>query len=151
MNGKVTKKQQLFIEEYLIDLNATQAAIRAGYSKKTAYRTGADNLKKPQVQAAIKKALAERSERTQISADYVLQSLKEVADTCRAIDEDTGKLRDASGANRALELIGKHLKLFTNKTEITGKDNEPLVTVAGPMLMPIDEWEKMVARERSKN
>ena len=60
---KLTPKQQLFVEEYLIDLNATQAAIRAGYSKKTAQVIGAENLSKPMVAAAIAEAQLRRSKR----------------------------------------------------------------------------------------
>ena len=76
----LTPKQKAFVQEYLIDLNATQAAIRAGYSKKTAYRTGADNLRKHQIQKAIKKAMDARSERTQIDADWLLTRLADEAD-----------------------------------------------------------------------
>ena len=57
----MTKKQKRFVDEYLIDLNITQAAIRAGYSPKTAYSIGSENLKKPEIRACIEKAMAERS------------------------------------------------------------------------------------------
>lgn len=60
----MTKKQKRFVEEYLIDLNATQAAIRAGYSPDTAKSIGSENLTKPDIQARIAKAMAERSKRT---------------------------------------------------------------------------------------
>lgn len=72
------EKQRLFVEEYLIDLNATQAAIRAGYSKKTAGQIGDENLKKPQIAQAIKEALDSRSKRVQVDADYVLNRLVEI-------------------------------------------------------------------------
>lgn len=75
---KLTPKQKLFVKEYLIDLNATQAAIRAGYSKKTAYRTGADNLKKPQIQAELEKAIKAREKRTEITQDRVLKELTKI-------------------------------------------------------------------------
>lgn len=71
----LTAKQQRFVAEYLLDLNQTQAAIRAGYSEKTAYSVGHENLKKPEVQAAIQEAMKARSERTQIDADWVLKRL----------------------------------------------------------------------------
>ena len=71
----MTKKQKCFIEEYLIDLNATQAAIRAGYSTDTAYSIGNENLKKPEVRACIDKAMAERSKRTGVNADRVVEEL----------------------------------------------------------------------------
>ena len=76
--GTLNERQRRFVEEYLVDLNATQAAIRAGYSKKTAYRTGADNLKKPQISKAIQGRIQKRSERAKIDADYVLNRLVEI-------------------------------------------------------------------------
>lgn len=75
----MTNKQKRFIEEYLIDFNATQSAIRAGYSVDTAYQSGAENLKKPQIKSKIEKALAERSRRTGITQDRVIQELARVA------------------------------------------------------------------------
>lgn len=75
----LTNKQKAFVDEYLIDLNATQAAIRAGYSPKTAYRTGADNLRKPQIQEEIQKAMKDREKRTEITQDFVLKELFAIA------------------------------------------------------------------------
>lgn len=69
---KLSELQQRFVDEYLVDLNATQAAIRAGYSIKTARQMGAENLSKPVIQAAIAQARAEQQERTGITADRVL-------------------------------------------------------------------------------
>jgi phage terminase small subunit len=74
----LTPKQLRFVEEYLIDLNATQAAIRSGYSEKTAKVIGAENLTKPDIAAAIKAAQAARSQRTQITADMVVQELARI-------------------------------------------------------------------------
>lgn len=74
----LTQKQRLFVDEYLIDLNATQAAIRAGYSKRTAGQIGDENLKKPQIAQAIKAAMESRNKRAQIDADYVLRRLVEI-------------------------------------------------------------------------
>ena len=73
--ANLTPKQQRFVEEYLIDLNATQAAIRSGYSEKTARQIGEQNLSKLDIQKAIQEAQARREERTKIDADYVLQRL----------------------------------------------------------------------------
>jgi len=75
---KLTDKQKAFVDEYLVDLNATQAAIRAGYSKKTARYIGYENLTKPHIQAGIDKALDARSERTQITADRILEEIAKV-------------------------------------------------------------------------
>lgn len=77
--AKLTPKQQRFVDEYLIDLNATQAAIRAGYSPKTANEMGAENLAKPSIKQAIEQAKAERSERTKITQDDVLKMWHDLA------------------------------------------------------------------------
>lgn len=76
---KLTPKQARFVEEYLCDLNATQAAIRAGYSKRTATAIGAENLRKPHVAAAIAERQGERAQRTEITQDRVLQELARIA------------------------------------------------------------------------
>lgn len=76
----LTPKQERFVQEYLIDLNATQAAIRAGYSAKTAHVIGPENLEKPDIKAAVARALDERSKRVQVDADYVLRRLYEMAE-----------------------------------------------------------------------
>lgn len=80
-------KQERFVAEYLIDLNATQAAIRAGYSEKTAYSTGQRLLKHVEVQAALQEAQAKRSERTEVTQDRVLQELARIgfADIRKAV------------------------------------------------------------------
>lgn len=75
----LTAKQQRFVEEYLIDLNATQAAIRAGYSERAANRQGAENLSKPDIATAISRAQVARAKRTEITADRVLAELAKVA------------------------------------------------------------------------
>ncbi|MDO4669737.1 MAG: terminase small subunit, partial [Butyricicoccus pullicaecorum] len=75
----MTKKQQRFVDEYLIDLNATQAAIRAGYSPDTAQQMGSENLSKPVIRNAIDKAIAERSRRTGINQDRVINEIAKVA------------------------------------------------------------------------
>ena len=76
--ANLTPKQQRFVEEYLIDLNATQAAIRAGYSEKTAKEIGSENLTKPNIAKAIEEAQNKRTEQTQIDAAYVLKRLVEI-------------------------------------------------------------------------
>ncbi|WP_075882066.1 terminase small subunit [Vreelandella massiliensis] len=89
-NPSLPPKQARFVEEYLVDLNATQAAIRAGYSKKTAYRTGADNLKKPQIRELLEQYREERSRRVEMDADRVLQRLIEIdeMDVADILDDD---------------------------------------------------------------
>ena len=76
--AKMTDKQQQFVNEYLIDLNKTQAAIRAGYSPNRAAEIGSENYRKPHIRAAIDRAMAERSKRTGINVDRVLQELAKI-------------------------------------------------------------------------
>ena len=76
---KLTPKQEMFIREYLVDLNATQAAIRAGYSKRTAGRTGFENLKKPDIQERIQKQVEERIKNTELTAERVLAEIQKLA------------------------------------------------------------------------
>lgn len=75
----LTEKQKRFIEEYLIDLNATQAAIRAGYSPDSARQSGSDNMNNPYIRTRIDKALAERSKRTGVNADRIIEELAKIA------------------------------------------------------------------------
>lgn len=88
--GKITAKQQRFVDEYLIDLNATQAAIRAGYSRKTANRIAAENLTKPVIANLIAKRQQDRSVRTKITQDRVLQEYARIAffDPRKLFDDD---------------------------------------------------------------
>lgn len=165
-------KQQRFVDEYLVDLNATQAAIRAGYSENTASETGYENLNKPQIAEAITSAKAERSARTGITQDMVLSELAKIgfADIRKAvawgrhptdtesenadpsglrmypveliasedIDDDTAaavsevsltqsgikiKMYDKKAA---LDSIGKHLGMFTEKVLHGNDPNNPM-------------------------
>ena len=75
----LTEKQRRFVAEYLVDLNATQAAIRAGYSSKTAHSVGHENLRKPEISAAVQEAMKAREQRTEITQDRVLQELARIA------------------------------------------------------------------------
>jgi len=94
LSPKLKGKQKAFVEEYLVDLNATQAAIRAGYSKKTAAAMGAENLRKPQIAQAIAEAKAARSERTQVDADWLLRRLADEAEADLAdLYSDEGGLK----------------------------------------------------------
>lgn len=94
----MTKKQQRFVEEYLIDLNATQAAIRAGYSPATAGSMGEENLKKPEISNAVERARAERSRRTGINQDRVILELAKIAllNPTDLINMDEGTIRGES-------------------------------------------------------
>lgn len=167
-------KIKAFAREYLIDLNATQAAIRAGYSARTAKQQGQRLLTRDDVQAAIQSAMAKRAQRTEITADKVLNEyaklgFSDVTDYLEVVTErilvdrtpegepiseirqmvllkDTAdipkdklaaiaeikqakdgsisfKLHDKRGA---LDSIGKHLGMFIDRTEVTGKDGGPI-------------------------
>ena len=128
MSNGLTAKQAMFVQEYLVDLNATRAAVRAGYSPNGAASRGSRLLKREPVKRAIQEAMDRRSERTLLSQDWVINSLRKVAERCMqarpVLDREgaeTGEyVFDARGANRALELLGKHLGMFTKKHQISG-------------------------------
>ncbi|MCX8129759.1 MAG: terminase small subunit [Clostridia bacterium] len=125
MADKLTTKQRLFVKEYLVDLNATQAAIRAGYSENTARFIAAENLTKPNIQEAIQEAIKQREDKIDINSQWVLKRLVELSERCMqgtpVYDKEgneTGEWKfEANAANRSLELIGKHLGMFTDKVE----------------------------------
>ena len=115
--GKIlTDKQARFVTEYLLDLNSTRAAKAAGYSERTARNIGCENLAKPNIAKAIQNAIAERSKRTEIDADYVMRMTNELLERCMqkepVLDSDgcpTGEWKfDSAGAARALKLLGDH-------------------------------------------
>lgn len=143
----MTRKQQRFIEEYLIDLNAAQAAIRAGYSPHTASEQGAQLLGNLNIKAAVDKAIAERSRRTGVNADRIIRELARIAfakiddvidlDTIRIkrnISEDNRaaimsiKRRDTEygqerevkmhDKSKALEMLSRHLGMFNDKLQL---------------------------------
>jgi phage terminase small subunit len=129
----LTPKQERFIAEYLIDLNATQAAIRAGYSPKTAYSIGNENLSKPDIALRVKQRRDEVAKVAELTQEWVLSNLKDVVSkSMQAVEVEkfdyeskemvgTGEyVYDSRGANTALQLIGKHLGMFTDKLEVNG-------------------------------
>jgi phage terminase small subunit len=145
---KLTPRQEAFVREYLVDLNGKQAAIRAGYSERSAESTASALLRVPKVAEAVAEAKGERARRCEVSADRVLQELARIAfaDPAAAYGPD-GKLLSVRemppetrsalagmdveeggdgkvtrkvktwGKVQALELLGKHLGMFTEKVE----------------------------------
>lgn len=107
---KLTAKQNSFVQEYLVDLNGAQAAIRAGYSVNSAKQIATENLSKLYLQDAIQQAMEERQKRTQITQDWVLNGIKDLTD-------ELVKSESPAAAYKGFELAGKHLKLFTDKLE----------------------------------
>ena len=128
----MTKKQKRFVDEYLIDLNATQAAVRAGYSPNTAYSIGAENLKKPEIQNAIDERLEQLTSEKTADAQEVIEYLTSVmrgeSEGEELINEFVGdgcskptKVKKAPSEKdrlRAAELLGKRYGIFTEKTEL---------------------------------
>jgi len=164
---KLTPKQQRFVDEYLKDLNATQAAVRAGYSAKTAEWIGPQLLGKTHVAEAIADGMAKRQARTEVNADYVLKKLVAIAEmdvldimtddmSIKPVSQwpkvwrqylsgfDLAEMFEGRGDEREmvgilkkikwpdkvknLELIGRHLGMFKDKVEVTGKDGGPIAT-----------------------
>jgi phage terminase small subunit len=125
---KLTPKQKKFCEEYLIDLNATQAAVRAGYSPRTANPQAARLLANVSVKQYIQSKQDKLQAQTEITQEFVLSSLQKVAlrsmQAEPVLDRDgneTGAyVFNAAGANKSLELLGKHIGLFTDKIEHSG-------------------------------
>lgn len=148
---------ELFIQHYLVHLKVGEAAVAAGYTKKTADKAGYRMLDRPEIREAIRTAMAKRAEKAQIDADWVLIRLIEMYERCSqakpVLDKagkETGVYRfDSKGALRALELIGKHINMFTdnrlgqsenaqaNQPQLhlhahLGADGQPIASPPGP-------------------
>ncbi len=151
----MTKKQKLFVEEYLVDLNATQAYIRAGYKYKNNNVAGVEGVKllrKPNIQAEIARRIKEREKRVEVSQDRIIEELANLSFTDRTdivsissgrlVIKDFDELTEAqksciSGVKetkfgieitfynkeKSLELLGRHLGIFTDKVELRGEVN----------------------------
>ena len=118
----MTPKQAAFVDEYLIDLNSTQAAIRAGYSAKTAEWIGPQLLGKTHVAAAIAKRMEDRSKRTEITQDRVLTDIELIKqDAMRKAYDKNGNeaMINHTSALKACELQGRHLQMWNDKVALT--------------------------------
>ena len=162
---KLTPKQPRFVEEYLVDLNATQAAIRAGYSPKTAGQIGERLLKKVEIQQALAERMKAREQRTEVTQDRVVKELAKIAfgdprnvmtwgptgvklkasteltddeaafvsEVSETTTEHGGSLKlKTNDKLKALELLGRHLGMFKEKVEVTGKDGGPIQSQDAP-------------------
>ncbi len=123
----MTPKQSAFVDEYLIDLCATQAAIRAGYSARTAASIGERLLRNVEIKQFLSERMAARAERTRITADYVLKTIRDSIERCRqaepVVDKDgpTGEWKfEPMAVLKGCELLGRHLKMFTDRIEHSG-------------------------------
>lgn len=116
----LNEKQKQFCEEYIIDLNGTQAAIRAGYSEKTANRIASELLSKLDIQEYICELKNKRSERVKYSQDELMRDILEVKNRCMQANpvldkegNETGIWKfDSNGANKALDMLAKHVGFY---------------------------------------
>lgn len=134
----LTPKETRFVAEYLTDLNATKAAAAAGYSARTAKAIGSELLKRPRIKAAIAERQAELAEKIEVTQEWVVGNLKSVADRCL----ENGEAFNPAGANRALELLGKHLGMFAEKHEHGGPGGGPI---------PFSVIERRIVRSPNRN
>lgn len=120
MIRKLTPRQDRFCREYVIDQNGAQAALRAGYSKKAANVRACEMLNFPHIQERIAVLQKKVNDKLEVSAARIVQELATIA----FVDQtDLGKVVKCSDKINALELLGKHLKMFTDKVEWLGDDS----------------------------
>lgn len=136
----MTGKQERFVAEYLIDLNATQAAIRAGYSPKVAGQQGFENLKKPEIAEAISKGKARQLNDADLSAVRTLQELKHVAYS------DIGDIFNDAGQLQMIKSLPREVRAVISSVKVVKKN---LVTGDGVMddIHEVKIWDKMKAIE----
>lgn len=114
----LTGKQMAFCEEYLKDLNASQACIRAGYETRNANRMASELLRNPGIRFTIDYLKSVRAENADVTSDYVLKKIINIVE-----QTETG---NPQAALRGLELLGKHLAMFKDRQEISGPDGEAI-------------------------
>lgn len=189
---KLTPKMKLFVQEYLVDLVASAAAIRAGYSQRRAHEIGYQLLRKPAVEEAIQAAMKKREQRIQVTADKVVSELAKIAFSDLRDFVEFGpevKVHEESGIKvirsavlikpssevdgsilaevsqtpsgikvkphdkmKALELLGKHIGMFTEKHshEVTGKGGRPIEVTHKYADHSDDELERLIAEKLAK-
>tara|TARA_R110002126_G_scaffold74356_3_gene185470 strand:- start:1192 stop:1749 length:558 start_codon:yes stop_codon:yes gene_type:complete len=140
----LTPKQEAFVQEYLIDLNATQAAIRAGYSEKTANEQGSRLLANVKIAKAIAEAKADRSERTGVTQDMVIAELAKIGfSDLRKVLTNTGQLIDPQDWDDETAGAISSIEIVTNSRGGNGDDNEPLEYTS-----KIKTWDKPSALDK---
>ena len=112
----LTPKQARFVAEYLVDSNGTQAAIRAGYSANSANEQASRLLAHANISNVIRRKRERLQSKVDLSIEGILTDLKQIVDECKA----TGKLRDSHAAIKGLNLLGKHLGMFSDKLQVEG-------------------------------
>ena len=135
MAFKWTEQRKMFCREYIIDFNATKAGIRSKYSEHTANKQGSRLLTFVEIQQEIQRLLNKRAKKAELTADDILKDIVNTRDTCKAhmlIHTEFGVKVDSAainGRNKANELLGKHLKLFTDKVEHSGEISIPIINI----------------------
>ncbi len=141
MAGGLTPKQQRFVDEYLVDLNATQAAIRAGYSKKTASEIGAENLTKPQVAEAVAARQAVIAEKLEITQERVVQELAKIGfSDIRQLFTDDGGLKRIESLDANAAACLSSVEVITRRVPGCDRDDPEYENVAKIRL-----WDKRAA------
>ena len=120
--AKLTDKQKMFCKEYMVDLNATQAAIRADYSESTSKQIGSENLSKLAIQEEIQRLMSKRAQRVEINAEDVLQDIIDTREQCGALMVLDGEI-DSAAVNarlKANDMLAKHLGMYIERVEHSG-------------------------------
>jgi phage terminase small subunit len=115
VENNLSEKQRRFVAEYLVDLNATQAAIRAGYSKKTANEQGARLLANASVAEAVRKGQEKKLTKAELKAEEVIQTIRETIARCKG----AGKEFNPHAILKGCELLGRHLGMFKDAESMT--------------------------------
>lgn len=140
--SKLTTKMENFVNEYFVDFNASQAVLRAGYKTTAPARLAHKLMQHPLVAEAVEAKKAERQEKFELNAEYVITKLVAIADKQEDIN--------AQASLRALELLGKHLGLYRERQEISGPDGEA-IQMEQKVKQNVDEFTSRIASLAKRN